>query len=239
MEVRLQKVIAEAGLASRRHAEIWIQEGAVKVNGKVVTKLGTKVDPLQDRIEVRGQPLPHQQECVYYVFNKPANVMVTAHDPQGRTTIFDYLTGIKERVYPVGRLDFDSEGLLILTNDGALANQLTHPRHEIPKTYHVKIGGHLTEQQLKTLREGTPLEDGTVEPAKVTVLRKNPNNSWIEITIHEGKNRQVRRMVEAVGHKAIRLVRIAVGPLHLGKLKKGQFRPMTKREYQNCLTVTR
>ena len=229
--VRLQKVIADAGLASRREAETWIEQGRVKVNGKVVTKLGTKVTPT-DRISVNNQRIDLAPPLVYYLFHKPKNVMVTRHDPEGRPTIFDYLKKIPERLFPVGRLDFDSEGLLLLTNDGDLTYRWTHPRFKVTKTYSVKIKGLPTEEQLDKLKKGIVLEEGLASIHSVTVTNKTTQNCWLEIVMAEGKRRQIRRMLEAVDIFTLRLIRVAIGPIALGKLKPGMFRALTPREIQ-------
>lgn len=207
-----------------------ILAGRVRVNGKIVTQLGTQADPQKDMIAVDGKPIPLRSEKAYYLFHKPENVMVTRHDPQGRPTIYDYLKGIGERVNPVGRLDFDSEGLILLTNDGEFHARLTHPRHEIPKVYHVKISGQLTETELKGIREGIDIGGYITQPCETTVFKKNPHNSWLEIILKEGKNRQVRRMIETLGYKVLRLVRVGIGPLKLTDLKKGEWRPLTRSE---------
>lgn len=230
MSERLQKILAEAGMASRREAEQMILAGRVTVNGDVVTQLGSKADPHKDTIALDGKPLGSSEKKVYYLFHKPMHVMVTRHDPQGRPTIYDYLKGIPERVNPVGRLDFDSEGLLLLTNDGDLHARLTHPRHEVPKVYQVRITGHLTKEEIARLEGGVSIKDHHTAPCHVRELKKNPNNSWIEITLTEGKNRQVRRMLETVDHYALRLVRVAIGPIMLGSLKKGAWRTVTPQE---------
>lgn len=229
-QTRLQKVMADAGLASRRQAEVWIREGRVRVNGKVVTQLGTKVDPEKDHLVVDGRRLARTSRHAYYLFHKPKNVMVTRLDPEGRPMIYDYLQKIPERVFPAGRLDFDSEGLLLLTNDGALTQQLTHPRTQIPKIYEVKIKGVPTPEQIQVLRRGVRLEEGMAFMAKVVLEKKMEKNSWLQITLTEGKRRQIRRMLQEVGLETLRLVRISIGPLRLGKLLPGRYRPLTPAE---------
>lgn len=229
MEERLQKIIAAAGLASRREAEEWIAAGKVLVNGKVAT-LGTKADPSKDKIVVDQKPLSQAEEKVYYLFNKPMHVMVTRHDPEDRPTIYDYLKKIPEKVNYVGRLDFDSEGLILLTNDGDLQARLTHPRHEIPKTYHARVSGHVSEDKLEILRGGMKLKEYKTQPCEAQVIKENPNNCWVELIITEGKNRQVRNMLEAIGHKVYRLKRVAIGSLELGDLKAGHYRFLTSQE---------
>jgi len=230
MEVRLQKLIAGTGLASRRKAEEMIVAGRVMVNGKTVTELGTKVDPGRDHVKVDGKHLSAAQPFVYLMLNKPKNVVSTLDDPGGRTTVKDYLHGVSVRVFPVGRLDFDSEGLMLLTNHGDLAQTLLHPRYHVPKTYLIKIKQVLTDEQIRQLEQGVQLEDGVTGPAIVKKVRKAKLNSWLEITIREGRQHQVRRMLESVGHPVLKLTRIKMGPLSLGDLASGEFRYLTDRE---------
>jgi 23S rRNA pseudouridine2605 synthase len=230
MQVRLQKAIAESGLASRRKAEALIAAGRVTVNGKVVTELGTKVDPERDHVKVDGKHLSAAQPFVYLVLNKPKNVMSTLDDPGGRTTVKDYLRGVSVRVFPVGRLDFDSEGLMLLTNNGELAQALLHPRYHVPKTYLIKVKGVLTDEEIRRLEQGVRLEDGMTSPAHVKKVRKAEQNSWLEITIREGRKHQVKRMLEAVGHPVIKLVRVRMGPLSLDNLEPGEYRFLTNGE---------
>ncbi len=229
-EVRLQKLIAGAGLASRRKAEALMASGRVTVNGKVVTELGTKVDPVKDHVKVDGKHLSQAQPFVYLLLNKPKNVMSTLDDPGGRTTVKDYLRGVSVRVFPVGRLDFDSEGLMLLTNNGDLSQALLHPRYHVPKTYLIKVKGILTEEEIRQLERGVQLEDGMTSPAVVKKIKKAEMNSWLEITIREGRKHQVKRMLESVGHPVIKLMRTKMGPLSLGDLASGEFRFLTDRE---------
>jgi 23S rRNA pseudouridine2605 synthase len=230
MEIRLQKVIADTGLASRRKAETLIAAGRVTVNGKVVTELGTKVNPERDHVKVDGRHLTEAQPFVYLVLNKPKHVMSTLQDPGGRPTVKDFLHGVSVRVFPVGRLDFDSEGLMLLTNNGNLAQALLHPRYHVPKTYLIKVKGVLTDAEISQLQGGLELEDGMTSPAVVKKIKKAQQNSWLEITIREGRKHQVKRMLEAVGHVVIKLVRVRMGPLSLGGLEPGEFRFLTDRE---------
>src|SRR5690349_2911741 len=230
MEVRLQKLIAGSGLASRRKAEALISAGRVTVNGKIVTELGTKVDPGSDHVKVDGKHLGAAQPFVYLMLNKPRNVMSTLDDPGGRTTVKDYLRGVSVRVFPVGRLDFDSEGLMMLTNNGELAQALLHPRYHVPKTYLIKVKGVLVDDEIRQLQRGVRLEDGMTGPAEVRKVRKVEANSWLEVTIREGRKHQVKRMLEAVGHPVIKLLRIRMGSLTLGDLQSGEFRFLTDRE---------
>ena len=228
MEIRLQKLIAGTGLASRRKAEALIAAGRVMVNGKTVTELGTKVDPERDHIKVDGKHLSAPQPFVYLMLNKPKNVVSTLDDPGGRTTVKDYLRGVSVRVFPVGRLDFDSEGLML--NNGELAQAMLHPRYHVPKTYLIKVKGVLTDDEIRSLEQGVRLEDGMTSPAQVKKVRKVEANSWLEITIREGRKHQVKRMLEVVGHPVIKLLRIRMGSLSLGDLQTGEFRFLTDRE---------
>ncbi len=229
MEQRLQKIIAEMGMASRRKAEELIIEGRVTVNGKVAV-IGMKADPSRDHVKVDGKLLTMPEKKVYYVFNKPRGVVTSLGDPEGRPSVQDFLRGIRERVYPVGRLDYDSEGLLILTNDGDLAHGVLHPSKKIPKTYLVKIKGTLEAEDLDRLRKGIRLDRAVTAPAKVKLLRKTDQNSWIEMVIYEGKKRQIRRMLEKVGHPVIRLMRIRINGIEMGDVKPGMIRRMLPEE---------
>jgi 23S rRNA pseudouridine2605 synthase len=230
MEERLQKIISAAGAASRRASEKLIVEGRVRVNGKVVTELGTKADPNKDHIKVDGKLINPKQPQTYIMLNKPAGYVTTMSDPEGRPTVQDLLKGVKVRVYPVGRLDYNTEGLLLLTNDGDFAHLITHPSHELPKTYLAKIKGMLDDKTAHELEKGVFLEDGKTAPSKVKKVRKEETNSWVEITIREGRKRQVRRMFDRVGRSVIRLKRIRTGNLSLGDLPEGQYRYLTPAE---------
>jgi 23S rRNA pseudouridine2605 synthase len=237
MEERLQKIISAAGVASRRSAEQLIVEGRVRVNGKVVIELGAKADANNDHIKVDGKLINPKQPRTYIMLNKPAGYVTTMSDPEGRRTVQDLLKGIKTRVYPVGRLDYNTEGLLLMTNDGDFAHLITHPKHEFPKTYLAKVKGVLDERAIETLEKGMFLQDGKTAPAKVKRIRKEEMNSWVEITIHEGRKRQVRRMFDHVGRSVIRLKRIRTGGLSLGDLPEGRFRHLTLDEV-NALRET-
>jgi 23S rRNA pseudouridine2605 synthase len=230
MEIRLQKLIAGSGLASRRKAETLIAAGRVTVNGKVVTEQGTKVDPARDHVKVDGKHLSAAQPFVYLMLNKPKHVMSTLEDPGGRPTVKDFIRGVSVRVFPVGRLDFESEGLMLLTNNGDLAQALLHPRYHVPKTYLIKVKRVLTDDEIRQLERGVKLEDGMTGPAQVKKIKKAEQNSWLEVTIREGRKHQVRRMLESVGHPVIRLTRVKMGPLSLGRLEPGEFRFLTDRE---------
>ena len=227
---RLQKIISAAGVTSRRAAEELITEGRVRVNGAVVTELGTKADADKDHIKVDGKLINPKQPPTYIMLNKPAGFVTTMSDPEGRPMVHDLLKGVKVRVYPVGRLDYNTEGLLLLTNDGDFAHLITHPKHEFPKTYLAKVKGVLTEGQIGMLESGMFLQDGRTAPARVRKVRKEEMNSWVEITITEGRKRQVRRMFDHVGSSVIRLKRIKTGSLVLGDLPEGSFRHLTNDE---------
>ncbi|MFC6332320.1 pseudouridine synthase [Paenibacillus septentrionalis] len=237
---RLQKILAQAGVASRRKCEEMILSGAVEVNGEPVTTLGTKADPAVDVITVNGRPIRSEKK-IYVMLNKPKGVITSAKDPQGRKVVSDFLPGIKERIYPVGRLDYDTEGLLLLTNDGEFANLLTHPKHHVPKTYHATVKGVPHGSALEQLQQGVMLEDGMTSPAEVEYQDVNmeANEATVRITIHEGRNRQVRRMFEAVGHKVIKLKRVRFGELGLDGLPRGKFRHLTEAEVKTLLQEAR
>jgi len=230
LEERLQKVLAQAGVASRRACEELIAAGKVKVNGKVITQLGTKVNPAKDQIEVEGKKLPPSEDKVYLLLYKPTGYLSSVEDPKGRRTVINLLKGVKARVYPVGRLDYDTEGLLLLTNDGDLTYALTHPKHEVDKTYLAWVEGVPSAQSLEKLRQGVTLEDGPTAPARVRALDKREGHTLLEITIHEGRNRQVRRMCEHIGHPVVALQRAKLGFLTLEGVSKGKFRYLSAGE---------
>lgn len=236
---RLHKVMAQAGLASRRHSEELIQAGRVTVNGQVVIQLGTKVTPGKDLIEVDGRPLGKAEDPVYILLNKPKGYVTTLFDPQGRKKVTDLLGGeIGQRVYPVGRLDYDTEGLLLLTNDGELANALMHPSQQIKKSYIAKVRGVPNGSKITQLEQGVELEDGMTAPAEVKLIEAHgPNAASLSIRIHEGRNRQVRRMFEAVGHEVISLRRTSMGPLHIKSLRVGEWRDLSPHELKDLRTA--
>jgi len=232
MEERLQKVLANAGIASRRKAEAMIQAGRVRVNNQVITALGTRVNPMQDVIEVDGRRIQTEQPQVYIMLNKPPGYVTTVRDPHGRPTVLD-LVDVKGRIYPVGRLDFESEGLLLLTNDGELANRLTHPRFEHEREYSVQAEGRVTREDVERLAQGILLEEENVKvSAEARVVRLEHGMTWLRITLREGRKRQLRRMLDAIGHPVRRLIRIRMGPLELGNLPVGRWRELTKQEVQ-------
>ncbi len=219
------------GVASRRAAEEMIREGRVTVNGQVAT-IGMKADPDRDHIKVDGRLLLRPEPRAYLILNKPKGVLTTLEDPEGRPTIKELLKGVKFRVYPVGRLDFNSEGLLILTNDGDLAYRLIHPKFKVPKTYLVKVKGIVEEKKLDLLRRGIRLEEGVTAPAEIrrVFMPRTKNNTWLEITLHEGKKRQIRRMFEKIRHPVLKLKRIRIDGIRLGDLKPGQWRYLSPEE---------
>jgi 23S rRNA pseudouridine2605 synthase len=229
MQERLQKILAHAGVASRRHAEAMIASGRVTVNGHTVTELGSKADPAEDVIKVDGKKLRPSQRHVYILLNKPKNVMSTSSDPQERPTVVEYVKDkIKERVYPVGRLDFASEGLLILTNDGEFTKLMTKAG-TIPKVYHVKVA-HLPEaRELDKLRRGAFVDNKRLAPCKIEQL-KSGDNPWFEVTLHQGRNQQIRRMFQSIGHPVEKLRRVRIGSLEDEKLRPGQWRLLTEHE---------
>jgi len=221
---RLQKYLSRHGVASRRASEEIIASGKVKVNGVTVVTPGTKINPSEDRVEVDGKKLARPEKKVYILLNKPRDYISTVSDPAGRKKITDLLDGVKERVYPVGRLDYDSEGLILLTNDGDFTFHLTHPKYNVSKTYRVRVKGTVQTRDLNSLSSGIMLDDGMTAPAQVSLIDERDGNSLVEITIGEGRNRQVRRMFEKVGYEVIRLKRIKIANLSLGLLKSGQYR---------------
>jgi 23S rRNA pseudouridine2605 synthase len=228
-EERLQKILSQAGIASRRHAEKIIVEGRVVVNGSVVTELGSKADIERDHIKVDGKLIHAPKRQVYIALNKPNNTVTTASDPEGRATVMDLLHGVKERVYPVGRLDYHSEGLLLLTNDGDLANAITSAATHLPKTYLVKVNGALTTEQEKKFREGVPIEGRRTMPAGLKVVR-SAENPWYEIKLFEGRNHQIRMMFKHFGRLVEKLKRVRIGPIDLGRMKPGEFRHLSGEE---------
>jgi pseudouridine synthase len=231
---RLQKFLARAGVASRRACEGLIQEGRVRVNGKVVTELGTRVDPLSDRVEFDGETVTADARTVYLLLNKPPSVISASSDPRGRPTVTKLIPREYGRVYPVGRLDWDSEGAILMTNDGTLANLLTHPRHEVAKTYMAKVKGLVpnTDSRIKKLRGGVFLDGKKTLPAEILRDSDTGRHTWFVVSIREGRNRQIRRMFEQVGLLVGRLKRIAYGPVLLGDVFPGDFRRLTDTEVE-------
>ncbi|MEW5849686.1 MAG: pseudouridine synthase [Myxococcota bacterium] len=234
---RLNKVLARSGVASRRAVDEMIRKGQVKLNGEVVTELGTKVNPAEDRVTVAGKrvalvPRSHQVK-VYFLLNKPAGVLTTVKDDRDRKTVMDLVAGASEsRIYPVGRLDYDAEGALLLTNDGELAATLMSPRKALPKVYRVKVKGEPAEDKLDILRRGIRLEDGPTKPCQIDVISKARVNTWLEVVLTEGKNRQLKRMFWRIRHPVLKIHRIAFAGLELGRLPPGQYRELTRAELE-------
>ncbi|HQL00587.1 MAG TPA: pseudouridine synthase [Smithellaceae bacterium] len=230
MKERLQKIIAAAGVASRRAAEKLITEGRVSVNGEVVRELGAKADARTDVVRVDGKTIAQDRMLCYIAMNKPAGYVTTMSDPQQRPTVVDLLGDLPERVYPVGRLDYESSGLLILTNDGDFTQKVAHPRGEVPKTYRVKVAGRLSREEIRRLERGIVLPDGLFRPEGVRVEKQNDQSVWLLITLREGRNRVIRRAFEEMGRRVARLVRQSIGPVALAGLKEGAWRHLTDRE---------
>jgi 23S rRNA pseudouridine2605 synthase len=233
---RLQKVMAKAGIASRRKCEELIAAGEVKVNGVIVTEAGRKVNPQMDQIEVGGLKIQLEKK-VYYLLYKPIGYITSVGDPHKRKTVLDLMEGIQERIYPVGRLDYDTSGLLLLTNDGDLAFHMTHPSHEMEKEYEALVRGKVSKESVERLRKGVKLEDGWTAPAKVRILGEKNGNTLLQLIIHEGRNRQVRRMCDAVGHPVLKLKRTRIAFLTIGQLKPGKFRPLLTEEVKQLKEI--
>ncbi|MCI5680239.1 MAG: rRNA pseudouridine synthase [Bacteroidales bacterium] len=233
MEERLQKYLAEAGVASRRKAEELIAQGKVKVNGKVVTQMGMKIDPAKDEVTYLDKKVTTKDtKMVYIMLYKPEGYVTTAKEQFGRPAVMDLIKGVKERIFPVGRLDYDTSGLLLLTNDGDLTYNLTHPKHDVDKTYIAKLYGIPDEGALQKFRRGVVIDGKRTKPAKIQVIDKDKDGRFCtaEIIIHEGRNRQVRKMCEAIKHPVAQLKRVATGDLKLGDLQKGKYRHLTEKE---------
>jgi 23S rRNA pseudouridine2605 synthase len=231
MEERLNKYLAHAGLGSRRHCEELIAAGRVEVDGYKVRELGVKLDPEHQHVTVDGQPVRGERH-VYWLLNKPRGCLCTNHDPAGRLRAIDLIPHVSQRVYTVGRLDEDSEGLLLLTNDGDLANKLMHPRYGIEKTYLVQVAGKPTSDDIHQLLKGVWLSDGHVRAQRVKRLKTHGESTWLRIVLNEGKNREIRRMLARLNHKVLRLRRIAIGPVELDRLKSGKTRRLSLQELE-------
>jgi 23S rRNA pseudouridine2605 synthase len=235
MKERLQKIISAAGIDSRRHAEKLITAGRVSVNGEVVTELGVKADAQKDVIRIDGNTISIEKTNYYIALYKPAEYVTTMSDPQKRPTVVDLTRDVPERVYPIGRLDYDSAGLLLLTNDGTFAQKMQHPRFQIPKTYVVKISGRLSSEELRQISKGVSLPDGVFKPENLKIEKINDKSCWLSLTLREGKNRIIRRGFEAVGHQVTRLLRQSIGNITLAGLKEGEWRSLTGREINQLL----
>ncbi len=235
-EERLQKILSTAGIASRRKAEVLIVEGRVTVNGKIAGALGSKADPDVDRIKVDGRLIKQPEKFLYIALNKPDSVVSTVSDPQQRATVMDYLPGVRARVYPVGRLDYHSQGLILLTNDGEFANAITAARSHVPKTYLVKANGYLTPEQEEQFRTGIPLSGKRTAPAGLRLYRRG-DNPWYEVRLIEGRNQQVRIMFKHLGRLVEKLRRVRIGAVDLGALKPGEFRYLTQDEVKRLMKM--
>lgn len=236
-EVRLQKFLADSGVASRRKCEEIILEGRVKVNEKIITKLGTKINPYEDFVEIDGKILKRQDEKVYILLNKPIGYVTTVKDQFKRDTVMDLLKNIKLRVVPVGRLDMYTSGALILSNDGEFVNKVTHPSHEIEKTYNVTVKGEVTKEDMKKLENGVDIGNYITKPAKTKILKIDGSKkiSRFQITIHEGKNRQIRKMCKAINKPVLALHRSAIGKINVKDLKLGEYRFLTNKEIEDLI----
>ena len=239
---RLQKIIAHAGFASRREAESMIREGRVTVNGRVVTELGSKADAARDHIKVDGKLITRAETHRYILLYKPREVMTTVDDPQGRRTVIDLIKGVRERIYPVGRLDFHSEGLILLTNDGDLAFKVSHPQHGSVKTYHVKVRGVPEQRLIEKLERGITIDNKRTLPCEIRRMKTtgrgdDEGNSWFEVKLREGRTQQIRKMFQAVGHPVSKLRRVAIGPISDPRLGPGDYRELTKSEVKMLATM--
>lgn len=235
MNERLQKIISAAGIDSRRHAEKLITAGRVSINGKVVKELGVKADPQKDVIRIDGNTISIEKTHYYIALHKPAEYVTTMSDPQNRPTVVELVSDVPERVYPIGRLDYDSSGLLLMTNDGDFAQKIQHPSFQIPKTYRAKISGRLSSEEFNKINKGISLPDGIFKPENLKVEKTNDKSCWLRLTLREGKNRIIRRGFEAAGHPVTRLVRESIGNITLTGLKEGEWRSLTGREINQLL----
>ena len=237
MKIRLQKIIAQAGMTSRRQAEQWITEGKVTVNGKVVTKLGSVADPVEDSIMVRRRAVPTSRDFVYIILNKPRGYLTAERDERGGRTVMDLLKKVKTRVFPVGRLDYNTDGLLLLTNDGVLAEKLLSPKNKIRRSYRVKVRGIPDEKDLNRLRKGVTLDNRATSPVEVKIYRETGKNCFLDMTLVEGKNRHIKKICEKVGHPVIRLKRTEFAKLNLIDLPDGAYRFLTPQEVRSVRSM--
>ena len=228
--MRLQKYLAQCGVASRRSSEQLIRDGKVQVNGQTVREMGVQIDESEDIVSVMGKKVVPEAEKHYLIYNKPIGEMTTVSDPEGRPTVMDKFRDYPVRLFPVGRLDYDSEGLILLTNDGDLMNRLLHPSREVKKVYLVKASNQVSEEEIRRMRSGVMLEGKMTSPAEVRLIRREAFDTVLLVSIHEGRNRQVRKMLEAVGHQVISLKRVEFGPIALKDLPRGQWRRLTDQE---------
>ncbi len=230
--IRLQKYMASCGVASRRKCEALIEAGKVKVGDQIITELGFKVDPDVDRVYFNGELIQPESEKVYILLNKPTGYITSVKDQFDRQTVIDLIQGIDARIYPVGRLDYDTSGLLLLTNDGEMTNQITHPSHKVEKTYVAKVKGQVSKLELKKIQDGVDIGGYVTAPSRARVIKAASGSTTVELTIHEGKNRQVRRMFDAINHPVLALERIAIGKIKKGNLKEGTWRLLNDSEVQ-------
>lgn len=237
MIVRLQKFLAEADIASRRKAEKFISDGRIAVNGNIITEMGFKIDDEKDVVTFDNKVVEKSKKLIYIMFHKPEGCVTTAKDQYDRKTVLDYIKDINERLYPVGRLDYNTSGLLILTNDGDLTYKLTHPKHNVEKVYIAKVEGEPSKEEMKRFREGLFIDGYKTSPAKIYIVKKDGNYASLKIIINEGRNRQVRKMCEAINHNVKNLKRIATGNLFLGDLKKGNYRYLTENEIKYLKSI--
>ncbi len=234
-KIRLNRVISRAGLSSLRGADELIRSGRVTVNGRVVTEMGLTVDPKSEAICVDGEELTASRKKHYYLFFKPKGVVSTMIDPEGRSTVSDYTSGLSVRVFPSGRLDYDADGLILLTNDGDAANLITHPKTKLPKTYQVKVSGSLSKKELEKFRRGIPVDGRQTLPAKIVPLKVTDKNSWYDVTLTEGRNRQIKKMFRYFKVRVLKIRRISIGRLSLEGLSPGEVRKLTKEETETLL----
>jgi 23S rRNA pseudouridine2605 synthase len=230
--IRLQKVIADAGICSRRKAEVLIQEGKVSVNGRLCRTLGTKVDPARDAVSVMGKHLKKNNSDHYYMFYKPRHVLTTLSDPRGRPTVSDFIKKIPTRLFPVGRLDFESEGLILLTNDGDFMQRVAHPSGNIVKRYHVQVAERITQKDIETLRQGAKVEGKHVRPLDIKRIKRESIQSWLEFSLSEGRKREIRVLCDTAGLTVKRLIRQSIGGLSVSGLRSGELRPLSDRDLQ-------
>lgn len=235
MEERLQKILAKAGLASRRKAEQLIRDGRIQINGQVVTEMGCKADPALDAITCDGKPINFEKK-VYLLLNKPVGYVTTLSDPQGRPVVSDLVVDIPLRLFPVGRLDLETEGALLMTNDGELGNAILHPRYEVNKTYEATVAGSPPQDKLKLLEGGVEIDGIRTRPARIRVLQRHKEQTRVEIVIHEGKKRQVRKMFQAINHRVLHLKRTAYGDLRLGTIPVGKYRVLTQNDLKKIFS---
>ncbi len=233
--VRLHKYIADCGIVSRRKAERMIANGYVTVNGQIIQEMGFKVQAGKDAVKVQGKLIRQPNRSLYILMYKPTGVVTTLNDPQERTTVKDLLVGVRERVFPIGRLDYDSEGLLILTNDGEYAQSVIHPEKNVKKVYHVKVRGKPDDRQIERLRQGVTLAEGRTRAVHIERMKVGDQYDWFKVVLTEGKNRQIRRMFEKVGFDVLKLKRVAIGRLTLGKLDRGQYKLLTLEQAELAL----